>query len=175
MRSKVLLCLKSGWCVAALIILLMGTNMCTTTDQACAAAGDTMWFFMLLLSFPAGIVFLIGSLIFLDFAGGHYPADFIFAWFIMACGGCLQWFVIVPRLFDKPKFTLLELNSVQVPVQVPVTENSQVAPATPQPLVTSSRIPPPVSGPLSSVPTRKNRITAFDSRGQTPLERVINR
>ena len=145
--------------------------MCTTTDQACAAAGDTMWFFMLLLSFPAGIVFLIGSLIFLDFAGGHYPADFIFAWFVMACGGCLQWFVIVPRLFDKPKFTFLDLNSVQVPV----TAISKVAPATPQPLVTSSRIPLPVSGPRSRGPKRKNRITAFDSRGHTPLERVINR
>lgn len=170
MRSKVLLCLKTAWCVAALMILLMGTNMCTTTDQACAAAADTMWFFMLLLSFPAGIVFLIGSLIVLDFAGSHYPADFIFAWFIMACGGCLQWFVIVPRLFDKPKFILLDLNAVKAPVPA----ISQVAPATTQPINTSCRIPPPVRGPRNRGAKRTNRVTAFDSRGQTPLERVIN-
>jgi hypothetical protein len=171
MRSKILLCLKIGWCVAAVMILLMGTNICTATDDACAAAGDSMFLFMLVLSFPAGVVFLIGSLIFLDFSVGHYPADFIFAWLIMACGGFLQWFVIAPRLFDKPKFTVLDLK----PIQVPVPAISQVisAPSSPA-LVTDSQIPRVVQRPRTRAPKRRNRVAAFDVRGQTPLERVIN-
>jgi len=156
------------------MILLMGTQVCTATDEACAAAGDTMFWFMLLLSFPTGVVFLTISLIFINAGGEHYPADYIFAWFIMACAGCLQWFVIVPRLFDKPKFTLLDLRAVPRPVPaIP-----HVTPAASQVLVTAPakipQIPPMVRGPRSRAPKRRNRIPAFDSRGQTPLERVIN-
>jgi len=173
MRSKILRYLKIGWCVAALMILLMGTQVCTATDEACAAAGDTMFLFMLLLSFPTGIVFLTISLIFVNAGGEHYPADYILAWFIMAGAGCLQWFVVVPRLLDKPKFTLLDLRAVPVPVP-PIPHLTQ-PPS--QALVTaaqSPQIPPTLRGRRIRAPKRRNRVPAFDSRGQTPLERVIN-
>lgn len=174
MRSKIVLCLKTAWCVAALTILLVGTNMCVSTDEACSAASDTMLFSMLLLAFPTGVVFLLVSMIIFESAGGHYPSDYIFAWFIMACGGCLQWFIIVPRLFDKPGFTTIDLK----PIQVPAGEIPPVAPVPSQPLITisqSSQAPSVVKARKSQAPKRKNRVVAFDSRGRTPLERVIDR
>src|SRR5207253_10983287 len=115
MRSKIILCLKTAWLVAALMILLTGTNMCVSTDEACFAAGVTMFFFMFLLSFPFGVVFLFLSMVFLESGSVHYPSDYVTAWFIMACGGCCQWFIVVPRLFAKPTLTVIDLRNSQVP------------------------------------------------------------
>ena len=78
----------------------MGTNLCVSTDEACFAAGETMFLFMLLLSFPTGIVFLLISMSFLESSSVHYPSDYIIAWFIMTGGGCLQWFIVVPRFVE---------------------------------------------------------------------------
>ena len=174
MRTKILLCLKTSWCVAALMILLVGTNVCVSTDKACSAASDTLLFFMLLLTFPTGVIFLLLSTIAFDGAGGHYPSDYIFAWFIMACGGCLQWFIVIPRLFDKPRFTIIDLKPVQVPAPAiaPVSiPTSQLLP-TPTP---NSDVRPVAKVKRSRAPKRRNRVVPFDCRGRTPLERVIDR
>jgi len=52
MRGHIKLCLITAWLTAALLVLLMGTNLCVSTDEACLAAGETMFLLMLLLSFP---------------------------------------------------------------------------------------------------------------------------
>ena len=175
MRSQIILCLKTAWLVAALMILLVGTNVCVSTDEACSAAGETMFLFMFLLSFPIGLVFLLISMIFVESAGGHYPSDYIIAWFILACGGCCQWFILVPRLFAKPTLTLLDLRQIREPSNA-VSQSSTAA--TPSSIETSQgRSLPSVDVAATSIRTRKvrNHVVPFDRRGRTPLERVISR
>jgi len=101
MKSQVKICLKIAWLAAALTILLMGTNMCVSTDAACYEAGDTMLFMMFWLSFPTGLLFAIPALIILHHGTVEYPSDFITAWIVLAFGGFVQWFLLVPRLFQK--------------------------------------------------------------------------
>src|SRR5690349_13286539 len=109
MRSKLILCLKAAWIVAAFMTVLVATTVCGSDDQACFAAGETMLLFMLLLSFPLGLVFFLISAIFVKNGGGDFASDYVFGWFIMLCGGACQWFILVPRLFAKPHFTVLDL------------------------------------------------------------------
>ncbi|HBB98375.1 MAG TPA: hypothetical protein DC054_23585 [Blastocatellia bacterium] len=175
MRNKVILCLKTAWFVAALMILLTGTNMCVSTDEACFAAGETMFLFMFLLSFPFGVVFLFLSMIFLGSESVHYPSDYITAWFIMACGGCCQWFIVVPRLFAKPTLTVLDLRQSQRP-SAAISPPSNVP--SPSLIETSQSHNLQSADPvINKIRTRKVRsgIVPFDRRGRTPLERVINR
>src|SRR2546421_10445359 len=175
MRSKIILCLKTAWLVTALIILLTGTNTCVSTDEACFAAGETMFLFMFLLSFPFGVVFLFLSMIFLESGSVHYPSDYISAWFIMACGGCCQWFVVVPRLFAKPTLTVIDLRQRQRPSGA----ISQPANVRSPSLIGSSQSCnlPPLDTAATRIRAHKARdpIVPFDRRGRTPLERVINR
>src|SRR6266852_6232243 len=115
MRRQIKLCLITAWLTAALLVLFMGTNLCVSTDEICFAAGETMFLFMLLLSFPAGIVFLFISMFFLESYSVRYPSDYIIAWFIMTVGGCFQWFIVVPRLLEGRKLTLLDLKRNEQP------------------------------------------------------------
>ena len=153
MRGHIKLCLITAWLTAALLVLLMGTNLCVSTDEACLAAGETMFLLMLLLSFPTGIVFLFISMFFLETDSVHYPSDYIIAWFIMTCGGCLQWFIVVPRLLEGRKLTILDLKQ---------DERSSKTIA--------------VDVCSSAVRKRKlfRRIRAFDRHGRSPLGRVIS-
>jgi hypothetical protein len=130
-----------------------------------------MLFFMLLLSFPLGIVFLLISSLFVAPFGGPYASDFAFAWFIMLCGGACQWFILVPRLFAKPQFTVLDLRTPPNPISRRLV--ALPAPAPKPPLVAIETIA--VARP--SVRSRKpaKRIRPFDRLGRTPLERVIKR
>src|SRR6185295_10411644 len=121
MRKQVILCLKVAWAVAALMMLLIGTSLCTSTEEACFAAGETMSIFMVLLTFPAGIIFFPIAMALVDSVGGHYPSDFMIAWSVLAVAGCLQWFYIVPRLLEKPGLTVLNLSSAPVPAPVVTT------------------------------------------------------
>src|SRR5215831_239979 len=171
MRSKIILCLKTAWLVAAFMTVLVATTVCGSSDQACFATGETMLLFMLLLSFPLGTVFLLISMIFFEGLGGHLAADYAFIWFMMLCGGCCQWFILVPRLFAKPQLTLLDLrtspNEISkrlVALPAPAPEASAAA------LETIA-----VSGPRVRSTKPARRIKPFDRLGRTPLERVINR
>src|SRR5256885_6873566 len=175
MRNKVILCLKTAWLVAALMILLTGTNMCVSTDEACSAAGETMFLFMFLLSFPFGAVFLFLSMIFLESGAVHYPSDYISAWFIMACGGCCQWFIVVPRLFAKPTLTVIDLRKSQEPSGVISQSSNATSPSLVGP--SPCRNLPSLDTATTRIraPKARDRIVPFDRRGRTPLERVINR
>jgi hypothetical protein len=171
MRNKIILCLKTAWVVAAFMTLLVATTVCGSADRGCFAAGQTMLLFMMVLSFPLGPVFLLISLIFVESPVGHFASDYAFAWFIMLCGGCCQWFILVPRLFGKPKFTLLNLKT-------PPNEISKRLVALPAPALTPSGTATETiatSRPRVRSTKRTRRVTPFDKAGRTPLERVINR
>ena len=144
MRKQVILCLKVAWVVAALMILLMGTSVCTSTDEACWAVGDAMAAMMVLLTFPTGIIFFPIAMALVDSAGGHYPSEFIIGWSVLAIGGCLQWLYIIPRLLQKPSFTLLNLSPEpdSSPVSTPVPVSTQPATTTSTPPVDSVSVAP---------------------------------
>ena len=154
MKSRIKLCLKTAWLTAAIVLLFMGTNLCVLTDSSCFAAGETMLLFMVILSFPTGVFFVFASIFFLGTESVHFSSDYITVWLIMACGGFLQWFIVIPRLFTKREFTILNLGQEDLPLKAPV--------AGAQP--TSARRP-----------KRIKPISAFDNRGRAPLERVIAR
>jgi len=184
MKSQIKLCLKIAWLSAAIIILLMVTNLCTSSDQACFQGGESMFSLMFWLSFPASLVFSFASLIFLDSGSIHYPSDFITAWIVMTCGGVLQWFVIVPRLFQKPSFTLLNLKASQAVLRADADESranrsdqvvQAVAIVNTNSELQASAEPRAVKLPRSRTKTSKaiRSFVPFDKKGRTPLERVI--
>lgn len=152
MKSGIKLCLRTAWLTAAIVVLLMGTDLCNATDEACFQAGETMSFFMFLLSFPTGTLFVLISIVLLDFGGIHHLSNYITVWLIMTCGGYLQWFIVLPRLFAKPDLTVLNLRA-NAPADAPAVEARQSRRRSKQ---------------IKSA-------SAFDRRGRTPLERVIAR
>ena len=154
MRRQIKLCLITAWLTAALLVLLMGTNLCVSTDEVCFAAGETMLLFMLLLSFPTGIVFLFISMFFLETDGVHYQSDYIIAWLIMTGGGCFQWFIVVPRLLEGRKLTVLDLKRDERPSKTIAVD-----------------VRPSATRELKLF----KRISAFDRQGRSPLERIIGR
>ena len=153
MKSRIQLCLKTAWLTSVAVLLLMGINLCVSTDSACFDAGATMILFMFILSFPTGFLFLLVSVLFIS-ESFHPPSQYITVWLIMTAGGFVQWFIIVPRLFAKRDFTILNLGQAESPVAVP--------PGSPQ------------SSPATR-PKRVKTICPFDNRGRSPLERVIMR
>jgi hypothetical protein len=172
MRKQVIVCLKVAWVVAALMILFMGTTVCTSTDEACWAVGDAMASLMVLLTLPTGIIFFPIAMALVDSAGGHYPSEFIIGWSVLAIGGSLQWFYIIPRLLQKPSLTLLNLSPEpeSLPASTPVPVRTQPATTT---------ITPPVNS-VSVAPLRirnrkpQNQIRSFDKSGRSPLERALS-
>ncbi len=154
MKSRIAPFLKIAWLTAAIAILLMGTSLCLSTDDACFQAGETMFLLMFLFSFPTGLLFVLVSMFFLEAESIHYPSDYITVWLIMTCGGYLQWFVLVPRLFAKRELTVLNLGQKD-----PVVK-SFMKDCAPSPIRQTGRMKP---------------ISTFDRRGRTPLERVITR
>lgn len=185
MKDQVKLCLKTAWLVAAVAMLFMGTPICVSTGEACVQTGNTMLASMLLITFPTGLFFFFIVMIFVDPGRIHQPSDFITAWFIMMCGGLLQWFLMVPSLFEKPGLTTLNLEtSAPLPSlgsqngTLPLREASN--PPVSKPAILES--PPPVQPKAAQVISNRTRtrrksiksIAAFDRTGRTPLERVID-
>jgi len=187
MTSQVKICLKTAWLVAAVAILFMGMTMCVSSGEACVQAGNTMLASMFLITFPTGILFFPIMMIFVDPGSIPQPSDFITAWFIMMCGGLLQWFLIVPSLFDKPGLTTLNLET---PAPLPSLGSQEGTPTPSREVIQSAPISkttvleslaPAESKAVQVVGkgTRTRRksiksIAAFDRTGRTPLERVID-
>jgi hypothetical protein len=181
MKNQIKTCLKTAWMAAGIAIFFMGTTMCASTASACVEAGKTMFALMLLITFPAGVFFFLASMIFMS-ADIYDPSDFVIGWFIMMCGGLLQWFVIVPGLFEKPGFTTLNLKTAeQFPRPQDSNPTSSREPITPA--AVSLESPTPVPSPAVHCPGTRTKarrkaiksVKAFDRRGRTPLERVLNR
>ncbi|HEX3083656.1 MAG TPA: hypothetical protein VHP99_03970 [Pyrinomonadaceae bacterium] len=169
MKKQVILCLKVAWAVAAVIILLVGTNLCTSTDEACLAAGNTMSFFMVILTFPTGIIFFPIAMALADSVGGHYPSDFIVGWSVLAIGGFVQWYYFVPLLLEKPRLTLLNLNAESAPPAAPTPD-----PLNAQPMTATANIVSPARTRIR-VRKQQNQVRSYDKLGRSPLERVLNR
>ncbi len=151
MKNRIELCLKTAWLTTAIALLLMGTSLCEFSNTTCAAANGMMLTFMLILSFPLGAFFAISSTLFLRSLSFEFPSDFVL-WLIMAVGGFLQWFVVVPGLIANRELTILNLNQKDSRLETP------------------GRKPAVVTRPKRIKP-----ISAFDNRGRSPLERVLTR
>lgn len=185
MKSQLKICLEIAWLAAAVAILLMGTSMCASTDAACYQAGETMFFMMFWLSFPAGLLFALAALLFLHHGTVQYPSDFITAWMVLAFGGFLQWFVIVPRFFQKQDLTILKLETSPTLPSPGAHESKSRSSPEPAPLLKATIPDPPATAQSKAVQVLNDRkkarrksirsIAAFDRRGRTPLERVIDR
>ena len=102
--------LKVAWIVATVTVLLIGLGTCLAGDGPCLKAGRSMQGFMLLLSFPSSVLFL------LSFSGIygqetiHYPVDYVLFWLGTVVVGYLQWFVAVPGILATPDITTLGLS-----------------------------------------------------------------
>ena len=172
MRKQVILCLKVAWTVAALTTLFTTSAVCGFNQQACHVSGETMLLAMGFLTFPLGLICILVSVVVCGAMGSEYPSGDFTIWFIMALGGCLQWFVIAPQCLEEPTLTVLNLNSTPPPTVAPLIA------ANPQSL---AEAPKSMTTPAIAVPlrirqrNRPNRINAFDRFGRTPLERVISR
>lgn len=103
----------------------------------------------------------------------------------MTLAGLLQWFVLVPAIFEKRELTTLNLKAVAAPRG----EHDLTDPAGNVPELVGPTETVAVSKPKTFVPDdiaevarpRKPRrrsiklVSAFDGKGRTPLERVIDR
>ena len=160
MKNRLKLCLQVAWLTSAFVVLAMGFNFCAATDRACFDAGDRMFLMMAVLSFPAGIFgLMVASFILWPLESVDQLNDYVTFWLTMAGAGYLQWFVIVPRLFAKPKITTLNLAATQPPnLEATKTATKVVAVEVPRPRRTRRR---------------NRRIAAYDKRGRTPLERAM--
>jgi hypothetical protein len=169
MANRVKLCFQVAWLTSAFAVLVMSFNFCAATDQACFDAGGRMFLVMVVLSFPAGILCVLVALFFLGPASSDQLNEYVIFWWIMTGAGYLQWFVVAPKLFAKPKFTSLGLGQGSRVERVVVPEfpthhtTSQIAP-----LVSSSKPSPQIPKPK-----RVRLIRAYDNRGRTPLERAL--
>ena len=185
MKDRVKICLKTAWLVAAVAMLFMGTPMCVANGPACVQAGNTMLTSMFLITFPTGVLFFLITTIFVDAGRIYQPSDFVIVWFIMMCGGLLQWFLMVPGIFEGPGLTALNLETpsalpsiVSQDAPIPLPEVIQPAPVART--IALETTPPVQSKPvLVSKRIRRGRksiksISAFDRTGRAPLERVID-
>ena len=71
--------------------------------------------FMMLLAFLPNrrLLFVVPAMIVLRAREWFIdPSDFITAWIVMAFGGFLQWFMLVPRFLQKPDLTAAEIGNV---------------------------------------------------------------
>lgn len=151
MKNRIKLCLQVAWLTSMFVVLVMSFNLCAATDQACSDAGGRMFFTMAVLSFPAGFLSVVVTLLFFDPPSGDQLNMFVLFWWIMGGAGYAQWFVLVPKLFAKPEFTRLNLEQQIKPEKETITEI-----AAPRPRK-----------------TKRVRLRAYDKRGRTPLERAM--
>lgn len=161
MKNRIKLCLQVAWLTSVFVALVMGFNFCAATDQACFEAGDRMFLIMTVLSFPAGILGMaVGSFFLWPLDNVDQLNDYVTFWVAMAGAGYLQWFVIIPRLFAKPKITTLNLAATK-------TLNLEATKTVTK--MTAAEIP---RQPRTR--RRTTRILAYDKRGRTPLERAMS-
>jgi hypothetical protein len=92
MRSKIILCLRTAWVVAAFMILTVGPNVCSSSDTVCTA-NEGLLFLMGVLTFPFGVVLLLVSMIFFEVSGIQYPSSFFFFCLLLSGGGSIHFFI----------------------------------------------------------------------------------
>ena len=150
--------IKYLWIVTALLMLPLGLGTCLG-DPACARAWDVMPV-LLLLSFPSGPPLLLVLAVLFEPGSIAPPLDYSIVWLIAFGAGFLQWFWLVPKLFDRSEITTLGLMST--------VSRARTAVSVPTDL--------PASVPVIKRSRKKATcFVHFDSKGHSPLERVIHR
>src|SRR6267143_6070256 len=105
------LALKCAWITAVICIWFMSLGSCMT-EPSCFFAQNNLFPFMILLSFPGGLLFFLVVGPFIDF----YPSiDYSLLALGVLAVGYIQWFHVIPRLFGKPDITLLCLSQRKKP------------------------------------------------------------
>lgn len=143
--------LKVAWIVATVTVLLIGFGTCLAGDGPCLKAGRSMQGFMLLLSFPSSVLFLLS---FSEIYGRetiHYPVDYVLFWLGTVVVGYLQWFVAVPSILATPVITTLGLS--RKAHSKPVSKRRRRHRMRTQPVY---------------------EMKHFDEAGKTPIERVFS-
>jgi hypothetical protein len=169
MRKQFICGVKVAWTVAALVALLMYIGACSS-NEACRPVGDTMLFFMGVVTFPAGLLCIILSVIVCGLLGGEYPRSEFTIWFLLVCGGCLQWYVVVPLLLEEPRLTLLNLHTT-----LPIPASAAATAAKPDLSIATPSTVSVIQAPRKPhARKRHHQVLPFDKFGRTPLERVIN-
>ena len=153
MKNRIKLCLQVAWLTSMFVVLVMALNLCAVTDQVCSDAGGRMFLTMAVLSFPAGFLSVVVTLLFFDPPSGDQLNVFVLFWWIMGGAGYVQWFVLVPKLFAKPEFTRLNLEQ-----NIELEKETMTEVAAPRPRKTK----------------RVRFIRAYDKLGRTPLERAMS-
>jgi hypothetical protein len=141
-------CLKAIWILVTVSILQIGLGTCAAGESPCIQAGVTMEEFMFLLSFPSCYVLFLW--LFVGLESVHSMTDYAWLWLGAFVAGYVQWFFLVPKLFEAKGITSLGLNS-KTRLQRAV----------------SSRRKRHSRGHTS------HEIKSFDPDGSTPVERVF--
>jgi hypothetical protein len=117
---------------------------------------------MMMLSFPSSLLSVLAALLFFKPAGLETLPVYFSVWLILMAGGYLQWFVIVPKLFEKDQPILLNLGFEKIEREA-VNQPTGRQPVQNQPEKRKQR------------QKRGRTIRAFDRQGRTPLERALGR
>ncbi|HEX5703344.1 MAG TPA: hypothetical protein VFX97_09125 [Pyrinomonadaceae bacterium] len=166
MKNRIKLCLQVTWVTAVFVVLAMSFNFCAATDHACFEAVDRMFLMMMVLSFPAGIIGLgVASFFLWPLLSVDQLYDNSIFWLAMAGAGYLQWFVILPRVFTKRKFTTLNLRETKTGLGETKTDFEE-----PKKVV---QVTPREVPRLTRTQRQIRRIRAYDKLGRTPLERAL--
>ena len=145
-RSKWKLVLKCAWITAVVCIWFLGLGSCMT-EPSCFFAQNNLFPFIILLSFPGGLLLFLFVGPFIDF----YPSiDYSLLCLGALAVGYIQWFHAIPRLLGKHEITLLCLSEREKP---DARENELCA---------------------HPAKLRSSRTVHHDKNGRTPLERALN-
>jgi hypothetical protein len=142
-------CFKAAWIFVTVSILLMGLGTCLAGESPCFQAGMNMEGLMFFLSFPSGLLFVIWSPVFFGWESIHSPTDYVLFWLGAFVVGYLQWFFLMPKLFESNGITSLGLIG-----KAPLRDRARARRK-------RHRAHP------------SHKLNPFDADGSTPLERVL--
>ena len=111
------LAIKQTWIAGMIAILLLGLGSCLA-DPACSYTWLDLLPVAIVLSFPAGVVFLAMIAMVVDPPSFYPPLDFSLIWLGAFSVGYLQWFWILPKVHGPREFTrlgLVETYSAKLP------------------------------------------------------------
>ncbi len=126
-----------------------------------AAAAEDMGIGMFVLSFPFGLLFMLAA-VFIFYALAPHPHNlpvsfYVLLWFGFFVGGYLQWFHLVPHIFNRQPDSLTTLGLSEI--EAPKTNRKR----------RRRRAHKPSQPLLESKP-----VLQFEGARRTPLERVIS-
>lgn len=112
MRNSLKSYLEEGWTVAALSVLIVFLIGQINPDTELGRIASTDWLmgWMILLSFPGGILSILFFVVFSDLCVECGLSDVIAIWLALFAAGYLQWFRLIPYLFGRNEMIRLRLD-----------------------------------------------------------------